>query len=63
MKNLMKKFIAEDSGAAMVEYGIMIALVAAVAIATVVILGKYVNGAFDEVNTSMNTAGVPQKAK
>lgn len=54
MKNLVKKFMSDDSGATMVEYGIMVALVAAVCIAAVLLLGKYVHGAFNTVNTNLS---------
>lgn len=45
--------IRDDEGATMVEYGIMVALIAAVCIATVTTLGKSVNGAFSNVNASI----------
>jgi pilus assembly protein Flp/PilA len=61
MQTLIEKFIQEESGATMVEYGIMIALVAAIAVGTVAILGHYVNGAFTSVNSSLQAAGVPSK--
>ena len=52
MQNL--RFLArEDRGATMVEYGIMVALIAAVAIATIVILGQDVNTAFETVEGEM----------
>ncbi len=53
MKALIQKFLKDESGATMVEYGIMIALIAAVAIAAVVILGGYVNDSFTAVNTTL----------
>jgi pilus assembly protein Flp/PilA len=61
MQKLIQKFINDESGATMVEYGVMIALIAAIAVGTVAILGGYVNGAFDAVNTSLGAAGVPSK--
>lgn len=54
MKNLMEKFLHDESGATMVEYGIMIALVAAVCIAAVLLLGQYVHGSFNGVNTGLS---------
>lgn len=57
MKSLLVKFLRDESGATMVEYGVMVALVAAIAIATVATLGGYVNGAFSDVNSALQTAG------
>lgn len=50
--SVIRKFIREESGATMTEYGIMVALVAAVAIAVVTVVGKKVNNGFNNVNTS-----------
>ena len=46
-------FLREDRGATMVEYGIMVALIAAVAIGIIVTLGQEVSGAFADVEASM----------
>jgi pilus assembly protein Flp/PilA len=47
----------DEEGATMVEYGIMVALIAAVSIGIVMALGTYTGGAFTAVNTSL--AGAP----
>ncbi|MEI6362401.1 MAG: Flp family type IVb pilin [Actinomycetes bacterium] len=39
-----------EEGATAVEYGLLIALIAAVIIGTVVVLGGRINGAFQSVN-------------
>ena len=44
---------AED-GATAVEYGLLVALIAAVIIAIVVLLGGNVNTAFNDVQTALN---------
>lgn len=57
----MKKLIAlfkDEEGATAVEYGIMIALIAAVIIVAVGILGGNTNQAFTDVNNAMNPAVV-----
>jgi pilus assembly protein Flp/PilA len=46
-------FVRKEEGATMTEYGIMVALIAAVAIGTVVTLGKSVNSAFNAVVTQL----------
>ena len=43
----------EERGATAVEYGLLVALIAAVIIATVVLLGQNILDAFNTVNTQM----------
>lgn len=45
-----------ERGATAVEYGLMVALIAAVIIAVVVTLGKQINGAFTSVSDKLPTA-------
>jgi pilus assembly protein Flp/PilA len=47
----------KQKGATMVEYAIMIALIAVVAIAAVTLLGTSVSGKFSTVATSVSAAG------
>ena len=49
IKNTVRRFIREESGATMVEYGIMVALIAAVAIAVIKVVGNKVNNGFQNV--------------
>ena len=42
-----------ERGATAVEYGLMVALIAAVIVAVVVVLGKQVNNAFTTVSTNI----------
>jgi len=53
MFNALCNVLRDDEGATMVEYGIMVALIAAVCIAIVGTLGKSVNQAFANVNSSL----------
>ena len=53
IKNTIRRFTAEESGATMVEYGIMVALIAAVSIAVVKVVGAKTNNAFQNVNAGM----------
>lgn len=46
-------FAKKEQGATAVEYGLMVALIAAVIVAVVVILGKQVNNAFQTVSTAI----------
>ena len=49
----MVAFLKDDTGATLVEYGIMLALVAAVCITIVSTLGKSVSTQFSSVNASI----------
>lgn len=53
MLNLMKKFVKEDEGATMVEYGLMVALIAVVCIAAVTLIGSNLNAKFDVVQNAV----------
>jgi pilus assembly protein Flp/PilA len=50
---MIGKVLRNDRGATMVEYGIMVELIAAVCIAIVTTLGKSVRNAFSNVNASL----------
>ena len=43
----------EERGATAVEYGLLVALIAAVIIGAVIILGGKITGAFNKVNNSL----------
>jgi pilus assembly protein Flp/PilA len=47
------RFIREEEGASMVEYGLLVALIAVVAIAAVTLVGTAVDRNFDSVATSL----------
>ena len=53
MLNTPKQLVRNEDGATMVEYGIMVALIAAICIAVVVVLGQKVNNAFSTVNAAL----------
>ncbi len=48
----IQKFLSDESGATMVEYGIMVALIAAIAIAIIAIIGRKTSNAFQNLNAS-----------
>jgi pilus assembly protein Flp/PilA len=52
-KKVRKFFAGSEAGASLVEYGLLVALIAAVCIATVTLLGPKVNAAFDSLVTQM----------
>jgi pilus assembly protein Flp/PilA len=45
-----RKAERDERGATAVEYGLLVALIAAVIVATVAVLGGYINDAFTTVN-------------
>lgn len=49
----IKNFFNDESGATAVEYGIMVALIAAVIVTIVGVLGGQVNDAFQKVSDAM----------
>jgi pilus assembly protein Flp/PilA len=46
----LKKILADENGQGMVEYGLILGLVAVAAIAALVILGPKIKGVFDAAN-------------
>ena len=51
--NTIQRVLCSDEGATMVEYGIMVALIAAICVAVVATLGQNVSNAFSTVNASI----------
>lgn len=54
---MLKKFIKDESGATMVEYAVMVALIAMVSILIVAILGRQLNEAFNAVVRCILSSG------
>ncbi len=54
MSDLIKRFVKEEEGATMVEYGLMVALIAVVCIAAVTLIGTNLAAKFGAVNTAVN---------
>jgi pilus assembly protein Flp/PilA len=50
---LFSRFRRDEEGATMVEYGIMVALIAVVCFAAVQLLGNTINALFTAINTSL----------
>ena len=51
-----KKFVQGEEGATMVEYGLMVALIAAVCVTVVGAIGTQLNTAFGKVDAALTTA-------
>ncbi|WP_243310512.1 Flp family type IVb pilin [Fundidesulfovibrio agrisoli] len=50
MLELLKRFVKEEDGASAVEYGLLVALIAAVIVTVVKTLGTQINTAFETVS-------------
>ncbi len=57
MKQKLQSFLADEQGATAVEYGLMIALIAAVILTTVGLLGTELNNKFTTVTNAVTKAG------
>jgi pilus assembly protein Flp/PilA len=53
LKNILKKFLAEESGATSIEYGLIAAGISLAIIAVVNGLGSNLNGKFTSINSSL----------
>ncbi len=53
MKKIMS-FLKDEEGATAVEYGIMVAAIAAVIVIIVISVGKKTNNAFSKVDSALN---------
>jgi len=56
MKNLFIQLLKDEDGQGLVEYGIILALIAAICIAVIARLGKKTEGALNKIDTEMGTA-------
>ena len=49
-----KRLVVREEGATMVEYGLMVALIAVVCLAAVTLLGTNVRGSFNNIATKLS---------
>jgi len=61
MLNVIKRFVREEEGATMVEYGLMVALIAVVCILVVAALGQQLGITFNKVQTEVKSANDSSK--
>jgi pilus assembly protein Flp/PilA len=57
MLDLIKRFVKEEEGATMVEYGLMVALIAVVCILVIAALGDQLAIKFDQTQGAVSDAG------
>ena len=56
MQKFLSRFVKDESGAALVEYGILCGLIAVVCIAAVTLLGTTINTVLTTINTALTAA-------
>jgi pilus assembly protein Flp/PilA len=54
LKKLFKQLQQDEKGQGMAEYGLIVALVAVVVIATLTLMGQRIEGKFTEINDALN---------
>jgi pilus assembly protein Flp/PilA len=62
MRDLLKRFVGEDRGATMVEYGLMVMLIAVCCIVVVSILGGEIRDIFADIEPEIAAAQNPAPA-
>jgi pilus assembly protein Flp/PilA len=55
MKNFMR-ILKDEDGQGMVEYGLILGLIAVAAIGAIILLGPKIKGFFESANTQIDTA-------
>jgi pilus assembly protein Flp/PilA len=55
MSNIMTRFLKDESGATAIEYGLIAALIAAVLIAALTLIGSNLNLTFDNIATKVGS--------
>lgn len=60
MKNLLNRFVKDESGATAIEYGLIAALISVALITGATTLGDTLNTQFQGLSTKMNTAKAKQ---
>lgn len=56
MRNLVSRFVRDESGATAIEYGLIAAGIAVAIIATVNAVGTALNTTFDKVKTNLSSS-------
>lgn len=54
MNTTIMRFIKDEEGATAVEYGVLVALIVAAAVATITALGKKIDDAFSTIKNQLN---------
>ena len=57
---MLKKWFKDEEGQGMVEYGLIIGLIAVVVIVALVALGRKIRDMFQDVNDTIDEIGTPE---
>jgi pilus assembly protein Flp/PilA len=55
---MLRSFLREEAGASLLEYGLLVALIAVVSIAAIRTLGTRIQNVFQTVINNLNNAGI-----
>jgi len=58
MRELITRFAKDEQGAALVEYGLLVGLIAVVCITAVTLLGNQINTVFTDITNDLTAAGI-----
>jgi pilus assembly protein Flp/PilA len=58
MRSQIARFLKNDDGAALVEYGLLVGLIAVVCITAVTLLGNQINTVFTDITNDLTAAGI-----
>ena len=58
MRELITRFAKDEDGAALVEYGLLVGLIAVVCITAVTLLGNQINTVFTDITNDLTAAGI-----
>lgn len=57
---MLKQFLADEDGQTLIEYGLLISLIALIAVAGITIFGRGMrNGMYNNINSATNAALAP----
>ena len=56
MKNLVVRFVREDAGQDLIEYGLLVGIITVGAITAIIAIGPKVTGYFTNLNTALPAA-------
>jgi pilus assembly protein Flp/PilA len=56
MKNLLTRFVTDESGVTAIEYGLIAGLISVVIIGAVTLVGTSLNGIFTQISTALTGA-------
>lgn len=57
LKKIFQKLVADEQGAALVEYGLLVALIALVALAAIEAVGGGISALFEQVSAKLTAPG------